>query len=178
MSFSWQMSLLVCPGDSAMMLRNLCATSNILPIICMQHHEYQLLSFNTSYLAKHSLYLILYLSNHHLLLFMSLNLRPVIFTSLMQSQMSAMTRSIPFSLWPPPPSIQDLISCLHFQCSGIKPTTGRNAIQATVTSMLHPTHIQTFRTIGSCILHLISLLFLRIIVLLSFPLYFDPSTPS
>jgi len=47
-----------------------------------------------------------------------------------------------------------------------------------VTSMLNPTHIRTFRNIGSSFLHPISHPSLRIIVLLSFPLYFDPSTPS
>ena len=40
------------------------------------------------------------------------------------------------------------------------------------------THIRTIRAIGSYFLHPISLPGLRIINLLSFPLYLDPSSPS
>jgi len=40
----------------------------------------------------------------------------------------------------------------------------------------YPTHIQIIQNIGSYFLHPISLPSLRIIVLLSFPLYFDPSS--
>ena len=117
------MSLLVRPGDSAIVLRNFCVTSNILPIIRMQHHEIPVAVLQHIFPSQT-------LSIFDFISFKSPSPIPVpqleagdIYLSDAEPNVSDDEIHPLLFMTPPPPSIiQDLISCLH----SVSPSTGRS----------------------------------------------------